>query len=363
MSTAASAARRLAPLRRALLAWFDAERRDLPWRRTRDAYHVWLSEIMLQQTRVETVTPYYERFVQRFPTLGALAAAPLDDVLLLWAGLGYYSRARNMHRAAQAVAAEHAGRLPPTAAQLQSLPGVGRYTAAAVASIAFDEPVAVLDGNVKRVLARFHADRTPIDQPAAVKRLWTKAQELLCRRRPGDFNQALMELGATVCTPRRPLCGQCPLQRACRGHALRLTDRLPVVSPRKESPRLRRLAAAVWRSGRLLAVQRPARGLLGGLWELPGCAGGGADEPAALRAALASDFGISARMGKALGEVEHVFTHRVLRVSVFSARATRTRAGHATLSRHVAAQWVSRAELDQLAWAALDRKVLALAVG
>ena len=207
--------RRARAIHGSLLKWYDGARRDLPWRHSRDPYAIWISETMLQQTRVETVIPYYERFLERFPDVYALASADTDDVFGQWAGLGYYSRARNLQAAAQQVVDGFAGRLPDEAEALRTLPGIGRYTAGAVASIAFDRPEPLVDGNVARVLARLLGIREDIKQSAVVQRLWEEATALVQGPRPGDFNQSLMELGATVCTPRSPQCEACPLRRRC----------------------------------------------------------------------------------------------------------------------------------------------------
>jgi A/G-specific adenine glycosylase len=215
-------------LRRALLDWYRANRRDLPWRATRDPYAIWISEAMLQQTRVETAIPYYERFLARFPDLQTLADADSDDVLGVWAGLGYYSRARNLHAAARIVVDEHAGELPDDAEALRSLPGVGRYTAGAVASIAFDRPEPVVDGNVSRVFARLRGIRDDVRKAATVRRLWEEAAALVRGPHPGDLNQALMELGARVCTPRAPRCPVCPVAHHCEAQRGGDAEALPV---------------------------------------------------------------------------------------------------------------------------------------
>jgi A/G-specific adenine glycosylase len=253
--------------RRGLLLWYARRRRALPWRRTRDPYRIWVSEIMLQQTRVATVIPYYRRWIRQFPTVQALARASQARVLKWWEGLGYYARARHLHRAAKQVAREG---LPATAAQWQTLPGVGPYTAAAIASMAFGEAVPVVDGNVARVLARVFGIRQNVRRPATLRRLRSLAADLIPATRPGDFNQALMELGALVCRPVGPRCGECPLRRVCRapGDGLPNRGRRPGIQPVVIT------AAAVWRGRRLLVRQRPARGSLGGLWELPVVAGG-----------------------------------------------------------------------------------------
>ena len=219
----------LAPFRRKLLAWYRRERRDLPWRRTRDPYRIWLAEIMLQQTRVAAVIPYYDRFLDRFPTVEALAHAPIEDVLQLWSGLGYYSRARNLHRAAQEIVSRHGGEFPRDAAAALALPGIGRYTAAAILSIAYGEPCGVLDGNVARVLARLDAIRGDLRAPGRWRALEARAQELLAPREAGDWNQAMMELGATICLPKGPRCGVCPARSWCRANELGIADELPMV--------------------------------------------------------------------------------------------------------------------------------------
>lgn len=245
--------------RRQLLKWFDRNKRDLPWRRDRDPYRVWLSEIMLQQTRVAAVVDHYQRFLKRFPDLKTLARAREASVLAEWSGLGYYRRARMLHAAAKKIAGEHAGRFPSSAAAWRRLPGIGRYTAAAVASIAFDEPVAVVDGNVERVLQRW------LGAPIAGESLWSAAQELLSPRRPGDFNQALMELGATVCLPRSPKCSLCPVSASC---ATRGELPAPVRQPRRNKRTIQYAFAR--RNGSVFLVQRPATAsLMPGMWELP----------------------------------------------------------------------------------------------
>jgi A/G-specific adenine glycosylase len=241
--------------RKALLAWFARRRRAMPWRGTRDPYRIWLAEVMLQQTRVAAVTPYYERFVRRFPTVRALARAREADVLRHWAGLGYYSRARNLHRAAKRIVAGHNGRFPRTLQDALALPGVGRYTAAAVLSIAYDEPLAALDGNVARVLARLDAVHGDLRALRRWRKLEERAQALLEARAPGDWNQAMMELGATVCTPRAPRCAECPVARWCRARALGIAERLPAKRAKPATVEVE-LAAAIFldRAGRTLLV-------------------------------------------------------------------------------------------------------------
>jgi len=254
-------------LREALLAWYDRHRRDLPWRRTSDPYRIWVSEVMLQQTTVKTVLPYYASFLARFPTLLALAEEPEDEVLAAWSGLGYYHRARNLHRGAQHVAERHGGHFPGTLEAALAVPGVGLYTASAVLSIAYGEPLPVVDGNVRRVLARLLALSGPQfrkDGP-----YYNRAEELLDPARPGDWNQALMELGATVCLPRKPACPACPLRRRCRARAAGLAEQLPEGRARRAPVDVTVAAALVERDGRVLLVRRPRGRLLDRLWEVP----------------------------------------------------------------------------------------------
>lgn len=305
-------------LRRALLAWYRRNARDLPWRAARDPYAVWLSEIMLQQTRVETVLRYYEPFLAAYPSVQALAAAPLERVLARWAGLGYYRRARNLHAAARLIAGEFGGAFPRSPSDLQRLPGIGRYTAAAIASIAFGEPAAVLDGNVQRVLARLFAVEIPPDEARGCARLWELADALLARRNPGDFNQALMELGARVCTPTSPRCGCCPVRRWCAAFAQMRVDELPAPRRRRDAPLVEAAAAVVLHAGRLLLERRPDDGLLAGLWRLPEVPWTPRRTAARLRDKLRELLGasVSVRVGRTIGTVEHAFTHRRLRLHV-----------------------------------------------
>ncbi len=348
--------RRTAALRRALLAWFRSNARDLPWRRTRDPYRVWLSEIMLQQTRVEAVLPYYERFTAAFPHVQALAAADLDRVLRLWQGLGYYSRARNLHKAAQRVTAEHGGRFPATAEALQRLPGVGRYTAGAIASIAFGERVPVVDGNVKRVLARLFAIAERIDEARTVERMWDLAGRLVPPGSPGDFNQAMMELGATICTPRNPRCDACPVGRWCEAVRLGRQNELPTRRRKKPIPHHEIVAAVIRRNGRLLLGKRRPEGLLGGLWELPG----GKVEPretheAALARELREELGIEVRVGRRLTSVEHAYSHFSITLHVYACERVR---GRFRARYHTELAWASPARLDGYAFPAATVKAL-----
>jgi A/G-specific adenine glycosylase len=308
-----------------LLAWFDRHRRDLPWRRGSDPYRVWLSEVMLQQTRVETALPYFEQFLARFPTVESLAQATVEEVLAAWSGLGYYRRARQLHAAASRIAA--AGEFPRTVETLLELPGVGAYTAAAVASIAFGAPVPVMDGNVERVTARRLALAGDPRRGAGRARLLAEAAALLDPTRPGDSNQALMELGATVCLPRRPHCLLCPLRPGCRAASEGRQEDYPAPRRRRASESLWLVVAVVAREDRVLLYRRPpSSGLLGGTWELPwlevarGEASPSGEEPPAVTAdGLAAKYGGAWTLGSRLGWVRHGITFRDLRVAVHRA--------------------------------------------
>ncbi|MGQ0384042.1 MAG: A/G-specific adenine glycosylase [Gammaproteobacteria bacterium] len=286
-----------------LLPWFERHgRHDLPWQHELSPYRVWVSEIMLQQTQVATVIPYFVRFLRRFPEMAALAAASQDQVLRLWAGLGYYARGRNLHRAAREVMLRHGGRLPETLEELVALPGIGRSTAGAILALAHGQRQPILDGNVKRVLARVFAVREPPDQ--ASSRLWSLAEECTPPSRIAEYTQAIMDLGATVCTRVRPDCVQCPLKGDCIAFAAGLVDELPARKRRRRRPRRRTHMLLVTRGGRLLLSRRPPRGIWGGLWAPPEFA----DASAANRWAETT-FGSRLRAPRRLPVVTHSFTH------------------------------------------------------
>ena len=351
--------RQRAARRRELLAWYRANRRDLPWRRTRDPYAIWISEAMLQQTRVETVIPYWERFLERFPDVASLAAADTDDVIGLWAGLGYYSRARNLHRAAQAVVERHDGALPDDAELLRELPGVGRYTAGAVASIAFDQPEPIVDGNVARVLTRLLGVDGEVSSKPVQTRLWEEATLLARGEDPGGLNQGLMELGAMVCTPRAPLCLACPWTRHCVARAEGRQEELPLKARKKPPRRVEAVAGHLERRGEVLAVQRPKKGLLGGMWELPGGEIAESETPEeALVRWFRDGLGLSVSGAEDLGSVEHVFTHRRLRLHVFRCKPASGRVRRQGWDAH---RWVRRSGLDAMAFGGPARKAIALA--
>jgi A/G-specific adenine glycosylase len=343
-------------IRRKLLNWYSRHARDLPWRRTRHPYRVWLSEVMLQQTRIETVLPYYRRFLKAFPTVRALAAAPEDRVLKLWEGLGYYSRARNLHGAARAIVRERRGRFPQTAEQWRTLPGIGRYTAAAIASITRGERAAVLDGNVKRVLARLYRIDRSIDEAATVNRLWDLAEILVPPTRPGDFNQAMMELGARICTPKSPRCPQCPLRMVCAAYAIGRASALPVRRSRKPVPHYDIVAAAVAKNGRYLLGKRPAGGLLGGLWEFPGgkIEPGETPEQALLRE-LREETGIRIRVDEHIVSIDHAYSHFAITLHLYRCAHV---SGRVQKRYHTEVKWVPRSRFDRYAFPAANLKLL-----
>jgi A/G-specific adenine glycosylase len=336
----------------ALLAWYDRHRRALPWRalpdEAADPYRVWLSEIMLQQTTVQAVKGYFVRFLERFPTVEALAAAPSEQVMSAWAGLGYYSRARNLHACAQAIMTHHDGRFPDTEAGLRALPGIGAYTSAAVAAIAFNRKAAAVDGNVERVMTRLHRIATPLPAAKAVVREVTLA--LVPEDRPGDFAQALMDLGATICTPRAPACGLCPWREPCAARAAGDMLAYPVKARKREGATRFGVAYVVLRAdGALLVGTRAPKGLLGGMTEVPGSAwmAGNGPPSGAPEAPLAADW------VRANVPVRHVFTHFPLELTVLAARVGADSAAPEGL------RFVPGDRLDEAALPTVMRKAIA----
>lgn len=334
-------------IRGRLLAWFDAHRRNLPWRRTSDPYRIWVSEIMLQQTQVDRVIGYYERFVAAFPTVEALAEAPVDDVLRLWEGLGYYSRARNLHAAARVIVEEHGGEFPRSPEAIRALPGIGEYTAGALLSIAFDIPAPAVDANVIRVLARLFAVEGEVSKGAGRRRIRQLAAEVVPDERPGDFNQALMELGALLCIPGRPGCLICPLNEVCVAKSRGLQDTIP--PPKSQAVSEVAAVAGVVRDadGRVLVARRPADGQWGGLWEFPNTRLGPAGDPCeALVSYIADAFGVEVAPS---GEIA-AFTYGVMnrRVSL-TAFACELHSGDPVARGHDELRWASIAELAEIA--------------
>ena len=338
----------------ALLAWYDRHARVLPWRARNgerpDPYAVWLSEIMLQQTTVATVKSYYEAFLGKWPRVEDLAAAPVEEVMKAWAGLGYYSRARNLHACAIAVARDHGGRFPDTEEGLRALPGIGPYTAAAIAAIAFGRRAVVVDGNIERVVTRLRTIRTPM--PAAKPEIRAATDAITPARRAGDFAQALMDLGATICTPKRPACALCPITEGCAARAAGTQELYPVKAPKAERPQRTGAAFYARRADGLVLVRtRPPKGLLGGMTEIPGSAWAPGDPPGADSAPISADW---RRLGPI---VEHVFTHFALRLVVYRADLP---AGTAPPEGY---RFVREGDLPGEALPTIMRKVVAVAQG
>jgi A/G-specific adenine glycosylase len=340
-----------------LLRWYEAEKRDLPWRLTDDPYAIWVSEVMLQQTRVDTVRPYYERFLSRYPTVEALADAPLDDVLKTWEGLGYYSRARNLHRAARELVEKHDGALPDDHQALLQVPGIGPYTAAAVASIAYNRPHPVLDGNVIRVLCRLFRIESDPRSGSSRRRLRELAEELLHPQRASDFNQALMELGACICLPQKPLCSRCPVSPYCQAFKeLKDPSVLPKKVKRKPLPHHTIAVGLIWNDGKLLIDQRPEDSMLGGLWEFPG----GKVEPGetleeCLAREVREELGIEIEVEEPFVTVKHSYSHFRITLHSFHCRYL----GGQPQPKQVADwRWVRLSDLSKFAFPKANKRVL-----
>ncbi|NSW53470.1 MAG: A/G-specific adenine glycosylase [Anaerolineae bacterium] len=341
----------------ALLDWYAHNARELPWRSDPQPYAVWVSEIMLQQTRMETVLPYYRRWMERFPSLVSLAQADLQEVLIHWEGLGYYSRARNLHKAAGVVLEQYAGMIPDTREGLEALPGIGRYTAAAIASIAFGRDEACLDGNIRRIYSRLFNVEEPLRSPAAETRLWTLAEQLLPPGRAGDFNQALMDLGSAVCTPQSPACLLCPLRSYCTACGLGVQAQRPVKTEKKPIPHKLVAAAIIERAdGRILLAQRLPEGLFGGLWEFPGGKKeDGETLPEALAREIEEELDAAVAVGAEFGVYEHALTHFSLTLHAFRCRLADGREPRPVQASAVV--WVTPAEMDAYPMGKIDRLI------
>ena len=339
-----------------LLTWFEQHARDLPWRRNRTPYRVWLAEVMLQQTQVDTVLPYYERFLDRFPSVEALAEASLEDVLRIWEGLGYYARARHLHRAAREVVASRTGELPDCFEALMELPGVGTYTAGAIASMAFGEAVPAVDGNARRVLCRLFGIRDDVTRSATKRRLRELSADMLPEGRAGAFNEALIELGATVCTPRSPACPRCPLRDVCHAYAGNEQETLPVRRPRRKTPHYDVAAAVTVREdGAVLLAQRNVDDMLGGMWEFPGgkCEDGETLAQCLVRE-MKEELGVTVEVGRRLTVVAHAYTHFRITLHGFWCRLTE---GEPRCLDCAAVRWMSLDELTDVPMSVADRKI------
>lgn len=346
------------PLRRALLRWYRTHRRDLPWRRSRDPYQVWLSEIVLQQTRVEQGTPYFERILAAFPTVEALAGASEEDVLKLWEGLGYYRRARMLHKAAQHIAYTLNGEFPRTAEAWMTIPGVGRYTAGAIASISFNEPAPILDGNVKRVLARLLDLELDVEQSEGLALLWNASAHLVRGKHPGDLNQAMMEFGARVCTPKAPQCETCVLSGYCASRVAGTQALRPVKRPKQPVPHKEIVVAVIKRNGRYLIGRRPPEGLLGGLWEFPGGkVKAGENHQQALLREVREELGIEVDVGGLIACVRHAYSHFRVTLNVY---ACAPHPGTPSARAHTALKWVRKRDFCRYAFPKANHKFLDL---
>ncbi len=332
-----------------LLDWYRKNGRDLPWRGENNPYAVWVSEIMLQQTRVDTVIPYFEKWMRIFPSVEDLASASEQDVLNAWEGLGYYSRARNLHKTARILVTEHDGKLPQDPNALRPLPGIGRYTAGAIASIAFglDEPV--LDGNLRRVYTRLFDVSEFADSSSGEKILWGLAAEHLPKGGAGDFNQALMDLGALICLPRNPRCQLCPLLNECQSFRNGTQEERPVLKPKKDTPLHIHAAGVIINQGKVLLAQRPREGLLGGMWEFPN--GRVKDDPAEdIESVLDAEYRLRVKKGEQLGVVKHAYTHFKVTEHVFRCKLV-------SKSKNGKLKWVQLKELEDYPMGKIDRQI------
>lgn len=350
-----------------LTAWQGQQLRDLPWREepagARDPYTVWVSEVMAQQTRLSVVAAYFSRWMEQFPTLDTLAGADRQEVLKLWEGLGYYSRARNLHKAAQIVVLKFDGQLPQTRAELITLPGIGEYTAGAILSLAFGQHEPLLDGNAKRVISRLWDIDARIDLRSTENRLWRLSRKMVeAASAPGAMNEGLMELGALVCRRRSPLCDSCPVQSYCLAHERGVQELRPVRAPSQKVPHVEFVAATIWEDvpgqSRVLISQRPEKGLLGGLWSFPN----GAREPeeddsqASVRRAVNQNLGVEVKVGERVATVEHAFTHFRMTLDAFHARIT---AGKPQAVGAADWCWTTLDEIEKLPFPVPDRKIIA----
>ena len=332
-----------------LLNWYRQYARSLPWRGHPDPYAVWVSEIMLQQTRVETVIPYFEKWMQEFPTVKVLAEAFEQDVLNTWEGLGYYSRARNLHKAAKIIVEKHNGELPRNLVELRKLPGIGRYTVGAIASIAFDMDEPTLDGNLRRVFARLFDISEPADSTAGEKILWRLAEKNLPKGQAGDYNQALMDLGATICLPKNPRCLICPVTELCEARKNGIQEQRPVLRPKKDIPLYFHVAGVIVKDGTVLLAQRPSKGLLGGMWEFPN--GRVNRSPVEeLESVLDKGYKLKVEKGDALGTVKHSYTHFKVTVHVFRCKLF-------SASKDERLKWVKLSELNNYPMGKVDRLI------
>ena len=339
------------------MKWYRAHGRDLPWRRTADPYAIWISEIMLQQTQVATALPYYERFLSSFPTLRDLAAAPLDKVLKAWEGLGYYARARHLHRAANEIVIRFDGAFPSGFEEILSLPGIGRSTAGAIATIALGQRHPILDGNVKRVLCRYFCIEDDPKRKEIEQRLWQYAERLLPRKHADDYTQAVMDLGATICTPAEPRCALCPVRGQCAAFEKGIQEMLPIKTAAKRIPERDYVAGVVFQEEKVLIRRRPAAGLLGGLWEFPGgrvdLEGKSRGTEQKIRETLQKEIPWTVDQWTPLGRIKHTFTHFKMTLHVFSGRM-----GGRPAKSTADQKWIDLGGLSEYAFSSAHQKIV-----
>lgn len=349
-------ARKKSSFQKQLIQWYKTHKRPLPWRDTHDPYKIWISEIMLQQTQVSTVIEYYHRFINYFPTVETLANASLDSVLKAWEGLGYYARARNLHKSANEIVQRFHGKIPETLEDLLSLPGMGKSTAGAVLSLGYGKPAPILDGNVIRVFARIFRVTENVQHTHVVKLLWEIAEDLLPSENVRMYNEALMELGATVCKRKNPLCNQCPVSSFCEAFHYSIQHELPIKSPRQPIPHFHVTAGIIWKGNRILITQRPPSGLLGGLWEFPG---GKQEKEETLDECLIreirEELELEIEILKPLVSVNHAYTHFKITLHAFECQYKK---GRLQLHGCVNAKWIYPEEIENYAFPGADRKII-----
>jgi A/G-specific adenine glycosylase len=339
-----------------LVEWFTKNQRDLPWRKTYDPYQVWISEIMLQQTQVKTALPYYDRWMKAFPDIGSVANASEDRILKLWEGLGYYSRARNLQKASKLVMGKHGGQFPDRFEDILELPGIGRYSAGAIASIGFNQNYPVVDGNVIRVLARLFAFEKNTRLPKNVERFWKWAEELIPDKKARFFNQGMMELGALICSPKNPKCDQCPLADQCAARKRGIAETLPNRGESQKLISIRVTCAVIRHKGKIFIQKRPSRGLMGGLWEFPGGkAEKGETELQAIRREIGEELGVTLKGVKKIDRIRHGYTKFDVDLHCFSAELG---SGTLKLTAATEGKWVSPKSLGKFAFPAADRKLI-----
>ena len=345
----------LIDFRDTIIAWFEKHKRDLPWRHTDDPYSIWISEVMLQQTQVKTVLSYYERFLESFPTITDLSDADLEFVLKRWEGMGYYARARNLHKASGIISDKFNGRIPQDATSFRALPGAGEYITAAVLSRAFNKPLAVVDGNVRRVLARLFMIGDPMNSSKANHSFSAHATALLDQQRPGQFNEAMMELGATVCTPQRPDCLNCPINTFCKSFAEKKQMDFPKIAEKKRTPLLALVVSLIYKEDHFLIVRRPLDGLLGGLWELPGGQIEKNEHTAdACTRRIKESMGFDIDVHEKIMQIHHAYSHFRVRIDVFRSIY---KDGDIILKDHIDYRWIRLFEVGNFAFHIAHHKI------